>query len=83
MDESGNGIPGASVAVKGSTRGVTTDVDGSFEFEVSESEVLEFSYLGYQTQEIRVGSAYQCYRTAQTADLGIGNRDYRSLRKTA
>lgn len=56
VDESGNGIPGASVAVKGSTRGVTTDVDGSFEFEVSESEVLEFSYLGYQTQEIRVGS---------------------------
>lgn len=52
----GAGIPGASVVVKGSTRGVTTDVDGSFEFEVAAADVLQISYLGYETQEITVGA---------------------------
>ncbi len=56
LDETGAGIPGASVVVKGSTRGVTTDVDGSFEFEVAAADVLQISYLGYETQEITVGA---------------------------
>ena len=56
LDETGAGIPGASIVVKGSTRGVTTDVDGSFEFEVAAADVLQISYLGYETQEITVGA---------------------------
>ncbi len=56
LDETNKGIPGASIIVKGSTRGVTTDVDGTFQFEVAAADVLQVSYLGYETQEIPVGA---------------------------
>ena len=56
LDETNKGIPGASIIVKGSTRGVTTDVDGTFQFEVAAADVLQISYLGYETQEIPVGA---------------------------
>lgn len=56
LDETNKGIPGASIIVKGSTRGVTTDVDGTFQFEVAAADVLQVSYLGYETQEITVGA---------------------------
>ena len=39
LDETNKGIPGASIIVKGSTRGVTTDVDGTFQFEVAAADV--------------------------------------------
>lgn len=56
LDETDKGIPGASIIVKGSTRGVTTDVDGTFQFEVAAADVLQVSYLGYETQEVPVGA---------------------------
>lgn len=48
---------GASVLVKGTTSGTVTDIDGKFEFQVSEGNaVLVVSYTGYTTQEILVGN---------------------------
>ncbi len=55
-DEQNEPLPGAGITVKGSTRGVTTDLDGSFEIEVSPEETLLFTYLGMQDQEIKVGN---------------------------
>ena len=46
VSDSGETLPGAAVRVVGSTRGVTTDLDGSFTIEVSENDKLEISYLG-------------------------------------
>ena len=49
-------IPGVSVAIKGTTQGVITDVDGKFTITVPDKEsVLQFSFLGYVTQEVTVG----------------------------
>lgn len=56
LDETKAGVPGATVIVKGSTRGVITGNDGSFQIEVNPSDVIEISYLGYETQTIPVGS---------------------------
>jgi TonB-linked SusC/RagA family outer membrane protein len=56
---SSNGVilPGVNVVVKGTTRGVSTDFDGKYSIEVPDSgAVLVFSYLGFQTREIPVGS---------------------------
>ncbi|MDR2774205.1 MAG: TonB-dependent receptor [Tannerella sp.] len=54
-DEGGDGLPGAAVVIDGSTRGVSTDIDGSYSLEVSGSDKLVFSYLGMITQTIVVG----------------------------
>jgi hypothetical protein len=56
-DTKGEAIPGASVVLKGSTRGVVTDVNGNFVFSVPDTKaVLVFSYLGYEPKEISVGT---------------------------
>jgi len=50
-----NPIPGANVIVKGTTRGVSTDLDGNFTLDkVSPGDVLEISYIGMETQNVKV-----------------------------
>ncbi|WP_093022418.1 SusC/RagA family TonB-linked outer membrane protein [Pustulibacterium marinum] len=46
-------IPGANVLVKGTTKGTTTDFDGNYQLQVNENDVLEFSYIGFITQEVK------------------------------
>ncbi|WP_460980325.1 SusC/RagA family TonB-linked outer membrane protein [Spirosoma fluminis] len=56
-DEQGNGLPGVSVVVKGTTQGTTTDVEGRFRISAPDTRaVLVFSFVGYIKQEITVGS---------------------------
>ncbi|MDR0700790.1 MAG: TonB-dependent receptor [Tannerella sp.] len=55
-DEFGEVIAGAAITVQGSTRGVTTDIDGSFSIEVESNEKLEISYIGMERQTILVGN---------------------------
>ncbi len=50
----GDPLPGVNVIVKGTSRGVVTDFNGSYEVKVQENDVLEFSFLGFLTQEIPV-----------------------------
>lgn len=48
-------VPGANVLVKGTTNGVITDMDGNFTLSgVPENAVLQFSFIGYITQEVKV-----------------------------
>src|SRR5690606_32602389 len=55
-DESGEPLIGVNVLIKGTTRGTSTDFEGRFTLdEVDEQAVLVVSYIGYQTQEIKVG----------------------------
>lgn len=54
-DELGEPIIGANVIEKGTTNGVITDVDGKFTIHVSRS-LLVISYIGYVSQEVKVGS---------------------------
>jgi TonB-linked SusC/RagA family outer membrane protein len=56
-DENNEGLPGVSITIQGSTRGVTTDVDGSYTFiSVKSSDMLIFNYLGFQTYSVKVGN---------------------------
>jgi len=49
------GLPGVSVLVKGTSKGVTTDFDGNYSIEVSDAmSTLQFSYVGFTTQEIAI-----------------------------
>lgn len=55
-DETGETIIGAAIKVKGTTIGTTTDMDGLYNLSVpSENSVLIVSYIGYVTQEVKVG----------------------------
>lgn len=55
--EDGSGLPGVSVIVKGTTNGTTTDQNGDFAIRVqSSSDVLVFSFIGYKSTEVTVGS---------------------------
>ena len=45
-------VTGATVIVKGTTRGDVTDVNGKFTLDVKKGEVIVVSFLGYITQEI-------------------------------
>lgn len=50
-------IPGANVIVKGTQKGVQTDIDGNYSISANVGEVLEFSFLGYGTQTKPVGES--------------------------
>lgn len=50
----GEPIGFASVVVMGTTTGVNTDIDGNYSITAPANAVLQFSFLGYQTQEIKV-----------------------------
>ena len=47
---------GATIKVKGSSTGVIADMDGNFKIQANQGDVLEVSYIGYITQEIKVGT---------------------------
>lgn len=49
-------IPGVSVIIKSSNLGTTTDLDGKYQIEVNQNDVLVFSYMGYQKVEMPVKS---------------------------
>ena len=52
------GVPGASVVVKGTTQGTVTNLDGSYSLQVpSDASTLVFSFVGYLTKEVTVGSS--------------------------
>lgn len=55
-DETGRPFPGVTVLVDRSTRGVTTDLDGTFSIRVTDAEALLFSYLGYDQVRVAVGT---------------------------
>ena len=60
VDQNGAAIPLASVLVKGTTQGVSADLDGNYVITVPSSEtVLEFSSVGYTAVEERVGRRSQ------------------------
>jgi TonB-linked SusC/RagA family outer membrane protein len=59
-DDSGETIPGVNVLVKGTSVGTITDIDGSYSINMPDgSNILVFSFIGYQTQEVNVGNSNQ------------------------
>lgn len=54
-DQNGEPIIGANVSVKGTTVGTITGIDGDFILEVPENAVIQVSYIGYVSQEVRLG----------------------------
>ena len=49
-------LPGVNVLEKGTTNGSITDVDGKYIINVAKGKTLQFSYIGFTTQEVKVSS---------------------------
>ena len=56
VDEDNQGLPGVNVMLKGTSTGTITDVDGTYKLQVPEDAILTFSFVGYQTKDVIVGS---------------------------
>jgi TonB-linked SusC/RagA family outer membrane protein len=67
----GMGIPGASVAVQGTKIGASTDFDGNYKIEAKAGDVLVFTFIGFKSQKITVGTQQTINVTLQeeTAEL--------------
>ncbi|MDE6562188.1 MAG: TonB-dependent receptor [Muribaculaceae bacterium] len=55
-DTDGEVLIGATVMVKGGKTGTVTDLDGYYKLDVPANAILEFSYVGYDTKQVRVES---------------------------
>ncbi|WP_245576560.1 SusC/RagA family TonB-linked outer membrane protein [Flexithrix dorotheae] len=54
--EDGEPLPGVSILIKGTANGTTTDLDGNFSLNTPEDAILQFSYIGFQIQEVAVNN---------------------------
>ena len=54
-DSDGQPLPGASIVEKGTANGIQSDFDGKYSIEVEHGQTLVFTFLGYQTQTVKVG----------------------------
>lgn len=55
-DQAGEPIIGASIVIKGTTKGVVTDTEGRFAIDVSNGSTLEISCIGYEKRMVKVGA---------------------------
>ena len=53
-DENGAGMPGVTVAKKGTSSGANSDVNGKYSIDVNPGDVLVFSFVGYKSQEVKI-----------------------------
>ena len=52
VDQGGEAIPGVNVVVKGTTNGAITDMDGNYNLKAKNGDIIKFSFIGFQDQEI-------------------------------
>ena len=64
-DDQRRPLPGVNVVIKGTTTGVTTDLDGNYRLSVDDDASLIFSFIGFDAQEVEVG-------TRTTIDISLG-----------
>ncbi len=80
-------LVGVNIAIKGTSKGTTTDANGEFSLNATKTETLVFSYIGFKTKEVLVGS--QTYiaislqevstSLAEIAVVGYGNQSRKTL----
>ncbi|MDR1722435.1 MAG: TonB-dependent receptor [Tannerella sp.] len=68
-EEDGEPLIGAAVKVKGTSQGTITNADGAFSLTVAQDAVLEISYVGYLTQEIKAGRNLSVLLKTDTQNL--------------
>lgn len=68
-DDTGLPLPGVNIIIQGTTTGTQSDFDGNYSIETSVGQVLVFSYVGFETQEITVGASNSINVTMQAGSV--------------
>lgn len=72
VDQKGVPLPGVSIVIKGTTTGITTDIDGKYSLEVPANDaVLVFSFVGMKSVEVPVAGESKINVTLQDNTLGL------------
>jgi TonB-dependent starch-binding outer membrane protein SusC len=72
LDENKNPFPGVYITVKGTTTGTITNTEGVFKLNnLSNEDVLVFSFMGYKKQEINVGNSSEFNVTLEPEIIGL------------
>ncbi|HRF20112.1 MAG TPA: carboxypeptidase-like regulatory domain-containing protein, partial [Chitinophagaceae bacterium] len=71
-DDNKTPLAGVTVRVKGTRKITQTDANGKFSIKVGPGETLQFTYVGYQTEEIKPGSGESLGISLKTADNTMG-----------
>lgn len=85
IDKNQEPIIGANVVVKGTTNGVITDFDGKFSIECAANNILEISFIGYASQQVKAGTNLtitmeeDAIMLEETVIVGVG---YGTMRKS-
>ena len=56
LDETNSGLPGANVVIKGTNQGTVTDIEGNYSLTAAPTDTLQFTSVGYATQEVAVNN---------------------------
>ncbi|MCM4152368.1 TonB-dependent receptor [Arenibacter sp. N53] len=79
LDEEGTPLPGASIVIKGTTTGATTDFDGNFTIEATMGDILVVSYIGFETLQVTVNNTNMAIRLTSGVALSeviiVGSRN--------
>ena len=70
-DEEGEPLIGASVIVEGASGGVITDIDGRFNIQASPGQTLCVSYVGYTSENVKIGTATDYKIILKSADTAL------------
>ena len=68
-DQKGEPLVGVNVVIKGTTKGATTDLEGNFQLDAKEGDVLVISLIGFKKQEVTVGNAPLSIRLEEETSL--------------
>ncbi len=68
QDENG-GLPAVNVVIKGTSNGILTDFDGSFSVVVPKDATLVFSFIGFESKEIKIDEGYEFVTFSNNVDL--------------
>ena len=78
LDEASQGLPGVSIVLKGTQTGTTTSGDGDFQLDLPDASVanavLVFSFVGYKSQEIVLGS-----QTALVVNMALEDKSLQEI----
>jgi TonB-linked SusC/RagA family outer membrane protein len=83
----GAGLPGVSVIIKGTTTGTATDADGNYGIQAATGDVLSFSFIGFELQDVSVGAQTtidvvlkgSISQLQEVVVIGYGEREKRDL----
>ncbi|MRG44719.1 SusC/RagA family TonB-linked outer membrane protein [Chitinophaga sp. SYP-B3965] len=71
-DVTGSPVPGVTVAIKGTTKGTSSDGNGNFQLEANEGDVLVFSAIGFKRTEIKVSGETTYTVVLETDEKALG-----------